>query len=265
MDGVSALDRVDESYLKDGYGEIYEWVATCQAKWREGMEPGVYITIDETMCFWVGLTSGRLIYLPRKPTPLGVMFKTVCDVDTGMLISMELVEGAEVDAKKEFREEWGATTACTLRLVKDWFGSGRVVIGDAWFGSYKTCVALLQRGLYAVMNLKNNSALFPKALMKTKATVRGDVHHVKVKIPGQQAPNEVYGSIHKDVQPMTLVHTTGMSVPGPVRVRKWRKFKDGRILRNTYTLDQPEVHSIYRGKFSTVDVFNKLALGPNSV
>ncbi len=182
-----------------------------------------------------------------------------------MIISMELVEGARVDSHKEFREEWGATTACTLKLVKEWFETGRVVVGDAWFGSYKTCVALLQKGLYSVMNLKNNSALFPKKELKAKVENRGDVHHVGVKIHGRPAPNMVYGSIHKDVQPMTLVHTTGMSVPGTVRVRRWWKFKDGRIMRNKYVLDQPDVHSIYRGKFSTVDVFNKLALGPHSL
>ncbi len=129
MQGVGGSDKVDDSYLKEGYQQVYMWIDLCQEKWREGMEPGVYITIEDTMCFWVGLTTGRLIYLPRKPTPLGVMFKTVCDVDTGMIISMELVEGATVDSHKEFREEWGATTACTLRLVKEWFETGRVVVG----------------------------------------------------------------------------------------------------------------------------------------
>jgi hypothetical protein len=64
---------------------------------------------------------------------------------------------------------------------------------------------------------------------------------------------------------MVLVHTTGLSTPGPSRVRRWAKFKKGRIIKRVYTLQQPHVHSIYRGGFSAVDIFNKMALGPNSI
>jgi hypothetical protein len=64
---------------------------------------------------------------------------------------------------------------------------------------------------------------------------------------------------------MVLVHTTGLSTPGPSRTRKWAKYKKGRIVKKKYTLHQPHVFSIYRGGFSAVDVFNKVALGPNSI
>ena len=38
--------------------------------------------------------------MPRKPSPLGVMFKVMDDSVSGVLCHMELVEGAEVDKKK---------------------------------------------------------------------------------------------------------------------------------------------------------------------
>ena len=60
-----------------------------------------------------------------------------------------------------------------LRLTKRWAGSGRVVIGDAWFGSYRTAVALLQQGLFFVGNVKNAHKRFPKKELKALVTTRG--------------------------------------------------------------------------------------------
>ena len=75
----------------------------------------------------------------------------------------------------------------------------------------------------------------------------------------------MYASAHQDVQPMVLVHTAGTSNPGPPRMRKWAKYQKGKILKRNYKLEQPHVHSIYRAGFSSVDIFNKIALGPHSV
>ena len=64
---------------------------------------------------------------------------------------------------------------------------------------------------------------------------------------------------------MVLCHTTGTALEGPTRLRQYRKFKGGKIVRRKWTLRQPDVHAKYRAYFSAVDVFNKLALGPVSV
>lgn len=64
---------------------------------------------------------------------------------------------------------------------------------------------------------------------------------------------------------MVLVHTSGLSTPGPARLRRWAKYKKGKIIKKKYILEQPHVHSVYRGGFSAVDIFNKMALGPNSI
>lgn len=39
----------------------------------------------------------------------------------------------------------------------------------------------------------------------------------------------------------------------------------GSIVRQQYTLEQPNMHSIYRSKFNAVDLFNRDAMGPLSV
>lgn len=126
------------------------------------------------MIFWVGVSEGKLMFIPRKPTPLGFMLKTIVDTMTCILLNAEIVEGADEDAGKEFNEEWGKSTGCTLRLCKPWHGKARVVIGDSWFGSYKTGVALLKHGTFFVGNVKTAHKHFPKAHLKGVVKKRGD-------------------------------------------------------------------------------------------
>ena len=207
------------------------------------------------------------MFIPRKPTPLGIMLKTLVDTASGILLNADIVEGAEEDAKKEYNTQWGKSTGCTLRLCKPWHGKSRIVIGDSWFGSYRTGVALIKHGCFMVMNVKTGHKHFPKNKLKGIVKKRGDTHHVKVVVPGMQDErvNEVYGSIHMDIQPMVLVHTTGLSTPGPSRIRRWGKYKKGKIVKKKYKLDQPHVHSVYRDGYSAVHIFNKMGLGPYSI
>ena len=75
--------------------------------------------------------------------------KTAGDALSGMMLRMELCEGkAAHDSAKYFeRQDRPHTTATTIRLVDEWFGTDRVVYGDSWFASVKTVKALLDNGL----------------------------------------------------------------------------------------------------------------------
>jgi hypothetical protein len=55
-----------------------------------------------------------------------------------------------------------------------WFGSGKVVIADSWFGSVRTCEELRENGLHSIMSIKNGSAGFPKADLLNICKDRGD-------------------------------------------------------------------------------------------
>lgn len=70
-----------------------------------------------------------------------------------------------------------------------------------------------------------------------------------------------------DKAPMVLVHTSGSGLPGTPRNRYWRSFdtRAGQYRKEKYELQHPDVHSRYRQSFSKVDIFNKMALGPNSL
>jgi len=53
----------------------------------------VYLVADESMVFWTGASEVHQTYLPRKPTPLGLMAKTLVDQATGILVNFEFDEG----------------------------------------------------------------------------------------------------------------------------------------------------------------------------
>ncbi len=184
--------------MQEGFDKVKGWLhlilQTFQKKWQAGLQ----LTVDETMVFWVGIAEGKLMFLPRKPTPLGFMLKTLVDTVSGVLLNAEIVEGVEKDTNKEYNGVWGKSTGCTLRLCRPWHGKARVIIADSWFGSYKTAVALLKHGCFVVANVKTGHKHFPKTKLKGIVKKRGDTHHMKIIVPGMEntQANEVYASIH---------------------------------------------------------------------
>lgn len=112
-----AAEEVELDYMTEGFKSMSYWFNACQEHWREAWHAGNYLTMDETMIMWAGVASIVLTFLPRKPTPLGFMIKTCVDAKTGILLSMELVEGKEIDRLKPFYEEVGHTASVTLRVA----------------------------------------------------------------------------------------------------------------------------------------------------
>lgn len=79
--------------------------------------------------------------------------------------------------KKEYYEEYGATAACTLRLLKPWFRSSftRHLTGDSWFGSVKVAIKLEQENIVSKLSIKTNTSQFPmKRLIEETGAQRGD-------------------------------------------------------------------------------------------
>ncbi|EEY56383.1 uncharacterized protein PITG_09904 [Phytophthora infestans T30-4] len=55
--------------------------------------------------------------------------------DPGMLLGLELVEGSARQNQKQYFREFGEGTAAVLRLVEQFKGTGRTVVGDSAFAS----------------------------------------------------------------------------------------------------------------------------------
>lgn len=69
-------------------------------RWRKAWNPGPGLCIDETMLSWVGAISGKLQFIIRKPSPLGILLKTLADIAAGIMLHAEIVEGVPTDQLK---------------------------------------------------------------------------------------------------------------------------------------------------------------------
>lgn len=83
--------------------------------------------------------------------------------------------------------------------------TGRVIVADSWFGSVKSCVALLERGLYSVLNVKTSHKYFPRDDLLKHLEVREDCYCVTAtaKVNGEDVKIIAIG--HMDKKPLLLV------------------------------------------------------------
>ena len=143
----------------------------------------VLLLLDESMSGWRPKTSklGGLpnyTYEPRKPIPLGTMFRNGAECMVGSLVYQDVVQLPEQQHRKKYHGEKsslpgkdqliGAPTAEVLRQVDGAeVVKGGWVGGDAWFGSVMTCVEVMKRlGVHSTFIIKNNHSMYPmQALM----------------------------------------------------------------------------------------------------
>jgi hypothetical protein len=139
------------------------------------------LVLDESMSGWRPKTSkygGLPNYTlePRKPVPLGTMFRNGVDATHGILAYQDVVQFSEIQKQKDYRDEKShlpngveinAHCAETLHQAEGvnvveggWVGS------DDWSGSVMMAVELKKYlNLKSTFIIKNNSILYPtKAL-----------------------------------------------------------------------------------------------------
>lgn len=168
------------------------------------------------MVFWTGTGEVHVTYLPRKPTPYGIEIKSLACGESCILLNAEVVEGKELDAQKKWRDEVGASTATTLRLCEPYQGTGRTIIGDAWFGSLNTAEWLMDvLGLHSILAVKTGHRGFPKEeLIAEIAGTRFSQSFKKVEVNLECGTKTFYAGGFMDKKPMLVVGTCGTSLPG---------------------------------------------------
>jgi Transposase IS4 len=136
------------------------------------LAPGWLLCVDESFCGWTGKEGRHPDGMPNvskikgKPVGVGLLFKDTCCALCGLMIFIEIQQGKVWSATQEYTTSWGLTTACTLRLVKNWHGTGRLVLGDSWFASLATAHALLGFGLWFTGIVKTAYSKYPLKWMK---------------------------------------------------------------------------------------------------
>ena len=165
--------RQQQGNQKDPWWKFTTGITTFNEIRKKLILPSEVIVLDESMSAFRPQTTktGKLpniTYIFRKPEDLGTEFKSsVCPV-LGVMTYLEIQMGKDYMKNQKHFEKLGATASCTLRaaenLTRRFEGDmpEELLIGDSWFGSVKAAVSQVQAGMECCLQVKTNSALFPK-------------------------------------------------------------------------------------------------------
>ncbi len=213
----------------DPWHQVRKLIAGFNSSRVKLVTPGRFLCVDESMVFWKGLELTFSLKglphsskQPRKPANEGVEFKTAACAQTGIMLGLDLLEGAAKQETKKYRAEVeNAGTAYVLRLCEAWFGSQRIVVADSAFSSVSTLQHCARRGLGFMGIVKQASKKFPKRFLKAWCDPRTEA---------TRGSHMVLTShyMHPDQPPNTPPQQDAY----PVLAR--RKAKDGRFQRVDY-------------------------------
>ena len=93
--------------LQDPWWEIRPIIEGFNACRKKAIEPGPHIVVDEVMSKWQGADANwvaeglpHVTKLQRKPEGVGAEMKSVCDGETNIMLGLDIMEGKEVQVKK---------------------------------------------------------------------------------------------------------------------------------------------------------------------
>ena len=107
----------------DSDQQVLDLISAVNKHLKEAVKAGEYLCIDESMIKSFHRDLHGKMKILRKPRPVGNELKTVSDASTHIVLHMELHEPKEDMAEKEYVDEFGATTACCLRITEYWKGN----------------------------------------------------------------------------------------------------------------------------------------------
>ena len=168
---------------------------------RNDLLKTVYLLMDESMSAWRPKTSQtgglpNITFEPRKPKPLGTMFKNGVEATTGIMVTQDVVEGSAAQWEKKWvgdqsslpkKEPIMAHVAEVLRQCEGAkLADGGWVGGDAWFGSIPAVVELKKRlNVFSTFIVKQNVQYCPmqviQKILRTRHPKRPAGHHVVMK------------------------------------------------------------------------------------
>ena len=202
--------------------DAFRFIRTYVAAWNLNaavvLEPSYILVPDESMWWWTGRNMPGFCVEPRKPRDKGLQSKTLADGLSKCLLRIDMQEGAVRMQDKKYNKEWGKSAGCTLRLTEPWHGSGRIVIGDSWFGNMNNISACLSHGLFPIFNMKGACKAFPIEEVKSQVTKEKRTYSLMAKIKLKNGEEyHVTAGGHKERQPMVLAATCSTMQRGPDR------------------------------------------------
>lgn len=141
---------------KDKFWQVRQMIKEWNKNMNAVFVASWVICLDESMSIWFNRwTCPGWVFCPRKPHPFGNEYHTMCCAICGLMLFIELVEGK--DHPKELPEkfsEYGKTVGLLLRMLENYFGSGRYVVLDSGFCVLQGLKWLRKKGLFACALIK---------------------------------------------------------------------------------------------------------------
>jgi hypothetical protein len=245
----------------------------------------VLLMLDESMSGWRPKTSKlgglpNISFEPRKPVPLGTMFRNGVECFTGCLVYQDVVQNVEEQQRKPFffvdcdttKQQLERTSlpgrvviqAHTAEVLRQAIGAGVVaggwVGGDAWFGSVMSCVELMTRlKVNSTFVVKGHTFMYPMAVLHSILTARhgkrpaGHWVTMTATISGVKIVALAYAWSQKGVS--YFVSTCGSTEKSPFKYQS--KFEDDWGNTQVKELDRPKLAHFLYEYLPLIDEHNK--------
>jgi len=211
--------------------------------------------------------------IARKPKGVGMEVKNLADVDTGIMLQMEVMAPKEEMRKRLYTAQYGAGTSLLLRLCDPYKGSGRLLVTDSAFASVKSACALKTHlGMYFHGLVKTAHRMFPKKYLNTVPIAeRGGHHVVTTKIFDVELRAVTWNDGKKDnktgeIMRKNIVASCGTTLPGPGHnKRRWTLDENRHATFVPKTIPRPQIVADYFDGAQKIDVHNHLRQGRTGV
>jgi hypothetical protein len=257
----SEIDRRNNPWVP-----IDSFVEAFNKRREKIIKPGRELIIDESMSWWLG-ADGEIVYggmphvsfVKRKPRPNGAEMKTTADVQSGVMLYIEIQKGKQQNNTADFADKYQHHVALSLRLSKPWHNTGRIVNGDAAFSSFACAVAHLENGLRFRGVLKQASKSYPKKFLQdwySKKPLRGDhkVLETEVIVNSKRETVHAIGWADQTLKLVVSAHTS-TTVKGPdIKKERNRILEDN----NGIPYKNEKYHKLIPAPQIMSDLFNAL-------
>ena len=250
------------------WAQIDPWVRGFNAARLREIKVGSCLTPDEMMFEWRGKSGygglPHMSYIKRKPKPLGTELKSVCEGTMGICVHLEIQKGKIAMARKKYHSQYGASTACTVRLCAALKLSdanevpplARCVFADSWFASVKTVLALRNElGLHFTGPVKTATANFPIEQMRHTLATMNRGEHIVLKC--LDVPNLWAVGWH-DHHFKCYVTSHGVTTPGKPAPKRRQDIDGNNFLKS---VPRPHLIAKYQGEMGYVDRHNQFRQG----
>ena len=249
------IDRAASRNRDLQHSAMQGFVARWNERMAEAFHCGWITTLDESMLWGYQRDIEHLSFVKRKPRAIGTEGKCGGDATTRIMTVMEFCESADQMGRKAHVKEYGKSVATSLRLCEaaGWTTSGRVIIGDSWFGSLHFAMMCREHGMHAIGMVKTNTSGFPKRKLRDRCgKERGDHIAATIEIDGER----YHAVAENDKCIKTFIATCSTTQPGSPAHKK-RHAPDGKRLAGKLA-KRTKTSETYYDAMPMVDINNHL-------